>query len=201
VPGGERHTVDAIYLSSKYDEATDADDVASSTSVPSATPDPWLQRADDVFGGRHAAHRIGWGDIPVPFVDLTHLFYPQQMMEVKVPVVSDATCHAEYSAVGEPLVMSKTLCAGAPGTDACFGDSGGPLFATTPTGIVELGIVASGEGCGAPGYAGTYTEVNARSVKTFIRSTIAGTLIGAAPVGTAVRAGRRSANDIGRSNR
>ena len=37
---------------------------------------------------------IGWGDtIPVPpFVDPDHLFYPQQMMEVQVPVVSDATC-------------------------------------------------------------------------------------------------------------
>ena len=36
-----------------------------------------------------------------------------------------------------------------------------------------MGIVASGEGCGAEGYAGTYTEVNARSVKNFIRDTIA----------------------------
>ncbi len=175
--GGERHTVDAIYPSPKYDEGTDADDVALiHLTVPSAyTPIRVAQRPDDVYEADGTMLTvIGWGDtIPVPpFVDPTHLFYPQQMMEVKVPVVSDATCKAEYSAVGEPLVMSKTLCAGAPNTDACFGDSGGPLFATTPTGIVELGIVASGEGCGAPGYAGTYTEVNAKTVKTFIRSTM-----------------------------
>ena len=177
-PGGERHLVDAIYPSPKYSELTDADDVALiHLSVPSAyTPIRVAQRPDDSFEADGTMLTvIGWGDtIPVPpFVDPTHLFYPQQMMEVRVPVVSDATCGAEYSAAHEPLVMSKTLCAGAPGTDACFGDSGGPLFATTPTGIVELGIVASGEGCGAPGYAGTYTEVNARSVKTFIRSTLA----------------------------
>ena len=175
---GERHTVDAIYPSPKYRERTDADDVALiHLTEPSAyAPIRVAQTGDDGFeAGGTMLTVIGWGDtIPVPpFVDPTDLFYPQRMREVQVPVVSDATCHAEYSAVQEPLVMSKTLCAGAPGFDACFGDSGGPLFATTPTGIVEMGIVASGEGCGAEGYAGTYTEVNARSVKNFIRDTIA----------------------------
>ncbi|MGZ4695754.1 MAG: S1 family peptidase [Acidimicrobiales bacterium] len=175
---GERHAVDGIYPSPKYDETNDADDVALiHLTVPSAyAPIRVAQVADDGFEAAGTMLTvIGWGDtIPVPpFVDPTDLFYPQRMQEVQVPVVSDATCGAEYSAVHEPLVMSKTLCAGAPGFDACFGDSGGPLFATTPTGLVEMGIVASGEGCGAPGYAGTYTEVNARSVRNFIRTTMA----------------------------
>jgi len=175
---GERHVVDGIFPSSRYNENTDADDVALiHLAVPSAyAPIRVAQVSDD---GYEAAGTmltvIGWGDtiaVP-PFVDPTDLFYPQRMREVQVPVVSDATCGAAYSAVHEPLALGKTLCAGAPGLDACYGDSGGPLFATTPTGIVEMGIVASGEGCGAAGYAGTYTEVNARSVRNFIRTTMA----------------------------
>ena len=175
---GERHTVDAIVPSPKYNEVNDADDVALiHLSEPSHyTPIRVAQSGDDIYEAAGTMLTvIGWGDtIPVPpFVDPTDLFYPQRMREVQVPVVSDTVCGGEYSAVHERLIMQKTLCAGAPGFDACYGDSGGPLFATTPTGIVEMGIVASGEGCGAPGYAGTYTEVNARSVKTFIRNTIA----------------------------
>ena len=88
----------------------------------------------------------------------------------QVPVVSDRVCKDAYAAVGDVIVASRTVCARATGLDACYGDSGGPMFTTTPSGPVQVGIVASDEGCGATGFPGTYTEVNAR---TFISSTMA----------------------------
>ena len=65
-------------------------------------------------------------------------------------------CKDACAAVGDVIVKSRTVCAGATGLDACYGDSGGPMFATTPS-----------------GFPGTYTEVNARTVRTFISSTMA----------------------------
>ena len=54
------------------------------------------------------------------------------------------------------------LCAGGgdSGRDACQGDSGGPLTVDTAQGQKLVGIVAAGEGCGAPGKPGLYTRVS-----------------------------------------
>ena len=60
------------------------------------------------------------------------------------------------------------LCAGAAEgmRDACYGDSGGPLFAVTEAGPVQHGIVSWGEGprdasaaCGHANAYGVYTRV------------------------------------------
>jgi len=174
---GERHAVKAIFHSWRYRETTDEDDVAL---VQLATPSAYApialaapgQDQYEVPGTMLTV--IGWGDTTPqpPLVDPTNLVYPQKMRVVQVPVVGDRACKADYAAVGDVIVTGVTVCAGAAGLDACYGDSGGPMFATTPGGPVEVGIVASGEGCGAPGFPGTYTEVNAKSVSNFITRTM-----------------------------
>jgi len=175
---GESHTVKAIYWSARYREDTDADDVALvQLTTPSAyVPIAVASAAQDSFETPGTMLTvIGWGDVVAQpaLQDPANLFYPKRLRVVQVPVVSDRVCKDAYAAVGDVIVASRTVCAGATGLDACYGDSGGPMFATTPSGPVQVGIVASGEGCGATGFPGTYTEVNARTVRTFISSTMA----------------------------
>ena len=54
------------------------------------------------------------------------------------------------------------ICAGDPGRDSCFGDSGGPLLAKTETDeVVQTGIVSFGSVRCGDGTPGIYTKVSA----------------------------------------
>jgi secreted trypsin-like serine protease len=104
---------------------------------------------------------IGWGDT-VPQPNSSNAF-PDRLQEVDIPVRSDQTCadsFAEYDG-------SIMVCAGEPGRDSCFGDSGGPLFGTVDGVRRLVGIVSFGAGCGGD-TPGAYTEVNAESIASFI---------------------------------
>ncbi len=65
------------------------------------------------------------------------------------------------------LITGNMICAGDPAPtptkdrvrDTCWGDSGGPLLLTTPTGPLQVGIVSWGEQCGLPEVFGVYTRV------------------------------------------
>lgn len=128
----------------------------------------------------------GWGstlaappDDPEPPVQ-----YPDRMREARVPIVSDQQCARAYNAPGippEPRVFFPELmvCAGAEGVDACFGDSGGPMFVTADGGSGQMrhrqiGVTSFGLGCAAEGFPGVYTEVSAPSIGRFIRSAASG---------------------------
>lgn len=95
--------------------------------------------------------------------------YPSRMREARVPVVSDSQARRSYPSYASAL----SVAAGKTGKDSCQGDSGGPLFAKTNNGPVQVGITSYGAGCGAPGYPGVYTEVNAPAVSNFIASSAA----------------------------
>jgi len=83
-----------------------------------------------------------------------------ELQEVDVPIVSNATCNTSYG--GE--ITANMICAGYAqgGKDACYGDSGGPLFVPdeTGTGWVQVGVVSWGEGCALPNYYGVYARVS-----------------------------------------
>ena len=52
-------------------------------------------------------------------------------------------------------------CAGDSRSDACHGDSGGPLYMRkADLQWVQVGITSWGVGCAEPGYPGIYTEVS-----------------------------------------
>nr|WP_026065767.1 serine protease [Actinoalloteichus spitiensis] len=76
------------------------------------------------------------------------------LLEVDVPVTSDATCAGAYSQYNSTAMV----CAGFPegGYDACQGDSGGPLVVDGKL----IGIVSWGNGCAWAGYPGVYARVS-----------------------------------------
>lgn len=91
--------------------------------------------------------------------------YPDRMRVARVPIVSDARARDVY---GTSYVGALMVAAGKEGKDTCDGDSGGPMFARQADKRYQIGITSFGEGCGARGYPGVYTEVNERAIRTFI---------------------------------
>jgi secreted trypsin-like serine protease len=96
-----------------------------------------------------------------------------RMQETKVSVVSDADAAKIYPT---KFVADLMMAAGEGGKGACYGDSGGPLFASykslrgttkPPSGPYQYGITSFGEEVCATNPA-VYTEVNAPEIRKFI---------------------------------
>jgi secreted trypsin-like serine protease len=113
------------------------------------------------------ARIAGWGNMikQTPPLYLEPNRYPNRMREASVPLVSDSRARDVY---GSSYVARVMVAAGKEGKDTCQGDSGGPMWAATSQGRRQIGITSFGEGCGARGYPGVYTEVNAPSIRSFI---------------------------------
>jgi len=99
----------------------------------------------------------GWGATVERPLDASETT-PEYLLEVTVPVVSNATCRQAY-----PELRPSMICAGYPegGRDSCQGDSGGPLVVRGgPTAWSLLGVVSYGRGCGRANAYGVYTRVS-----------------------------------------
>jgi serine protease len=86
------------------------------------------------------------------------------LREVTIPVVSDATCSSVYNGSnGFDITPAVEICAGlaAGGKDSCQGDSGGPLVAPYNGSIYSIGVVSWGDGCARPNRYGVYAETAA----------------------------------------
>ena len=109
----------------------------------------------------------GWGNtIAQPSDGSNGTNYPDRMRKARVPLVSDTDCRAAY---GQEFYPSLMVCAGKKGVDTCQGDSGEPMWVKAVAGRRQIGITSFGFGCGARGYPGVYTEVNAPSIRNFIQ--------------------------------
>ncbi len=160
-------TVDQVVPHPSYDAYTSDYDVAllhlsSPASLNSAVATIALNSLADVDGQMSTV--TGWGT--TSYGGSTS----DVLMEVQVPIVSNATCNAAYGSI-----TSRMLCAGyaAGGKDSCQGDSGGPLIIPDGSGgWRQAGVVSWGSGCADPGYYGVYSRVS--SVKSWIDSYLAG---------------------------
>ena len=132
-----------------------------------------LPLSTDNWGERSGRFQtaVGWG------TTMSGGTSPDRMQYVPVPVVSDADA-AKLSSNFIPELM---ISAGKTGKDTCQGDSGGPLFTSplrlgnpppgsAPPPRYQYGITAFGKGCGVE--PGTYTEVNAPSIREFITTSM-----------------------------
>jgi trypsin len=91
--------------------------------------------------------------------------FPQNLMEVTVPIVSFQDCNDQNSYRGG-IVEQSMICAGASsgGKGACNGDSGGPLIirGNSATQDVLVGLVSFGssKGCSIVNYPSVFTRVS-----------------------------------------
>ncbi|XP_006754297.2 PREDICTED: tryptase, partial [Myotis davidii] len=102
----------------------------------------------------------GWGDVS----DGVPLPPPYPLKQVKVPIVENSVCDAEYytglyTGDNVQIVRDDVICAGAKKKDSCQGDSGGPLVCKVNDTWMQAGVVSWGEGCGQPNKPGIYTRV------------------------------------------
>jgi secreted trypsin-like serine protease len=82
-----------------------------------------------------------------------------RLRRVRVPIVDDRSCDDTLRERGASILPRLELCAGAPGLDSCYGDSGGPLIIATPGGVRLAGITSWGlKPCGGS-TPGVYAEV------------------------------------------
>ncbi|MCB0223698.1 MAG: trypsin-like serine protease [Anaerolineae bacterium] len=157
-------TVDQVIPHPSYDANTSDYDVAllhlsSPAVLNSAVATIALSSVADVEGDLSTV--TGWGTTSYggSISDV--------LMEVQVPIVSNATCAASYGG----SITDSMLCAGYAegGKDSCQGDSGGPLIISDGSGgFKQAGVVSWGFGCAEPDYYGVYARIS--TVKSWIDS-------------------------------
>jgi hypothetical protein len=84
------------------------------------------------------------------------------LQEVDVMAIDESTCNGQEMYRGQ-IDEGSMLCAGIPegGRDACYGDSGGPLFFEEKAGkFVQVGVVSFGSGCARPNRPGIYSRIS-----------------------------------------
>lgn len=97
-------------------------------------------------------HTSGWG----------RTSYKGKLRETLGETQLKLTANAQCKALFGDKFSNRALCAYAPGTDSCEGDSGGPLTeGYAPKDRRLIGIVSFGRGCAQPGIPGVYTRVDA----------------------------------------
>ena len=102
----------------------------------------------------------GYGDD----IEMGYLEPSYTLREVVVPVVSHKECARHYensfhNVKGFSINSTTQICAGATGTDSCYGDSGGPLTVEVEGRFYLAGVVSFGKGCAQRGFPGVYTRV------------------------------------------
>src|SRR5207244_5301185 len=106
---------------------------------------------------------VGWGVTSEAGTVAT-----DELRAARVPIQPDAVMTAA-DAYGDSFLPSDMVGAGPVegGTDACFGDSGGPLLVGRGSTVRQIGIVSFGLGCGRPGHPGVYSRLGAGPGRTF----------------------------------
>ena len=149
--------VSSVTVHPEYDPATSRNDISLLEMTESVTLSPVTlsSAADPVPDDDERATVIGWGALSETSAGTS------QLQEADVPVVSTNACRALY---GSLIDGTSMVCAGGEQQDACFGDSGGPLFVSRGDQFVHAGVVSFGFGCARPGlpavYARTSTQFN-----------------------------------------
>jgi Trypsin len=138
---------------------------ANTAAIPLATKGQ-LTGAFSASGPNDLSWITGWGDTDNMGTS------PEILKKAQVPLLQDSTCSGAYGSDFTPSVM---LCAGTSTTDACFGDSGGPLAVDVdpgPARNLKLAGITSfgGDKCAEANFPGVYTEVPETGTTTFLKS-------------------------------
>ncbi|MCB9674613.1 MAG: serine protease [Alphaproteobacteria bacterium] len=156
--GGEVFAVSQAIMHPNYRASTNDYDMALLRLSRSAAGYPKIPLVDpdsaSVAAPGTMATVTGWGTLSSGGSS------PDVLMEVDVPILSNAQCDAAYR---NENITDRMLCAGFLGTggaDSCQGDSGGPLVVDTSNGLAQAGVVSWGYGCADPDHPGVYARVS-----------------------------------------
>merc|ERR1712032_1493212 len=151
-------TVSEIILHPDYNWDSSANDIAlvkleSDVDLKTYSPACLPEQGQDFTGRRGWVY--GWG---VTDYGDTAEDFPEKLLEVEVPIVSDEVC--QEALLGLATILPGMLCAGGVADeDACGGDSGGPFTVEVGGKHTLAGAVSFGAGCGREGLYGVYAEV------------------------------------------
>ncbi|XP_030592368.1 transmembrane protease serine 9-like [Archocentrus centrarchus] len=169
-PNAVSRSVSQVIKHPNYNSVTSDNDIAllklsSSVTFTNYIRPVCLAASGSTFYNGINTWVTGWGNI----ASGVSLPSPQNLMEVKVPIVGNRKCNCDY---GVGSITDNMVCAGlsAGGKDSCQGDSGGPMVSKQNGRWIQAGIVSFGEGCALPNFPGVYTRVS--RYQTWINSQI-----------------------------
>ncbi len=152
---GVTYRIDRFIVHAAYKDNHDENDIALVHIVADDETDPsdarrvepialyGSRQGDDALGDGTPVTVTGWGRTSLNGRKTVELNY-----------VDLQTMPCETAADYE-----GTICAGAPGKDACKEDSGGPLVLTYGAPVL-IGIVSWGKGCALAGHPGVYVRID-----------------------------------------
>uniref|UniRef100_A0A669DCG0 Zgc:100868 n=2 Tax=Oreochromis niloticus TaxID=8128 RepID=A0A669DCG0_ORENI len=169
-PNAVSQTVTQIIIHPNYNSKTNDNDICllrleSPVTFTSYISPVCLAASNSTFYSGVNSWVSGWGNtgegVSLPF--------PQNLMEVEVPVVGNRQCNCDN---GVGTITDNMICAGlsAGGKDSCQGDSGGPMVSKQSGRWIQAGVVSFGEGCARPNFPGVYARVS--QYQTWINSQI-----------------------------
>ena len=112
---------------------------------------------DHAYAGQDAVV-VGWGTRQEKS-DV----YSERLQKARIPVIDNQICRTWFRLAGRDMqINDKIICAGFKdgGTDACHGDSGGPLLSKIDDQWSVIGVVSTGIGCARPLMPGLYSRVS-----------------------------------------
>ncbi|CAJ1939161.1 unnamed protein product [Cylindrotheca closterium] len=153
-----QNDVAVLTMSKCVDESEQDKDFFMHNIMELATLDDWNRLANG------AGLKVsGFGSTDVTSIGGTSASFTDVLQTVQVPFLAQCPRQGFYA---PGLVLDNDMmCAGGGGRDACFGDSGGPLYfeySSTPTKhsrLRQYGVVSWGHGCGLANKPGVYASV------------------------------------------
>lgn len=185
---GSRHAAAQIFVNPSYDPSTLDNDVAL-IKLTAGVGAQTVEIATDATAESGDATVIGWGQqaevgsvsedlmeadlhiVPISacnagarqfhandVADFVH--HAERYMHLPA-LVADKAIKEIVANMRSDFVTANMICAGeASGAhDACYGDSGGPLFVRNGGNVTQIGIVSWGLGCGGANTYGVYTRI------------------------------------------
>jgi trypsin len=179
---GAELPISAIYLDPNYNPSYGPDGVPSNDVsflvTGSALPQPQIKIAGTDEGSLWDPGSpevvSGWGSTTACSSSCQFNPTSDSLRSAAVNVIADSVC-AGGGVYGSDFNPATMLCAGnlSGGTDACLGDSGGPLQAPIGDGAYrQVGIVSWGEGCGGANQPGVYTRAAGPTMHAAIQADV-----------------------------